>query len=191
MKKITALLKGVPSALLMIGVGFIMFAGSDLKAALAMSAAVLVSLLLTSVAMKLLEKVIPDYAKLPAYLLVITGFVSVSTMLLQAFFPVATEMLGVQLAALSVSLVAVQKDSKTATVKDALVTGVLFAVLMVVCALLREVLGNATIWGQPIAFLQNYKISTLAGAFGGYLVLAIVLAVINKITGLNAEKEDN
>lgn len=191
MKKITALLKGVPSALLMIGVGFIMFAGSDLKAALAMSAAVLVSLLLTSVAMKLLDKVIPDYAKLPAYLLVITGFVSVSTMLLQAFFPVGAEMLGVQLAALSVSLVAVQKDSKTATVKDALVTGVLFAVLMVVCALLREVLGSAAIWGQPIAFLQNYKISTLAGAFGGYLVLAIVLAVINKITGLNAEKEDN
>jgi hypothetical protein len=68
---------------------------------------------------------------------------------------------------------------------------------MVVCALIREVLGNGSFWGHEIAFLQDYKISALAGAFGGYLVLAIVMAVINKLTGLhhhleeNAEKEDN
>ena len=68
---------------------------------------------------------------------------------------------------------------------------------MVVCALIREVLGNASIWGKEIAFLQDYKVSALAGAFGGYVVLAIVMAVINKITGLhhhldeNEEKEGN
>ena len=68
------------------------------------------------------------------------------------------------------------------------------SVVMVVCALIREVLGNGTIWGVEIAFLQDYKISSLAGAFGGYLVLAIVMAVINKVTGLHhhiEEKEEN
>ena len=72
-----------------------------------------------------------------------------------------------------------------------MVTGVFFTVIMVVCALIREVLGNASIWGQPIAFLQDYKISALAGAFGGYLVLAIVMAVINKVTGLHHHLEEN
>lgn len=191
MKKIAVLLKGAPSALLVIGVGFLMVAGSDLRAALGMGAAVLVSLLFSSLVMNLLGKVIPACAKLPAYLLVITGFVSLCTMLLQAFFPVAVEVLGVQMAALSVSLVAFKQDEENTTVQNALVTGLFFAVLMIVCALIREVLGSATILGQPITFLQNCKISTLAGAFGGYLVLAIVLAVVNKITGLNAEKEDN
>ena len=65
---------------------------------------------------------------------------------------------------------------------------------MVACALIREVIGNASIWGQPIEFLQDYKISAIAGAFGGYLVLAIVMAIINKLTGLHhhlEEKEDN
>ncbi len=191
MKKIANLLKGMPSALLVIGVGFIMVAGSDLRAALGMGAAVLVSLLLSVLVMRLLGKVIPAYAKLPAYLLVVTGFTSICTMLLQAFFPAAVEVLGVQLAALSVSLVALGQQEQDSSVQNALVTGVFFAVIMVVSALIREVLGSAAIFGQPIAFLQNYKISTLAGAFGGYLVLAIVLAVINKLTGLNEEKEDN
>lgn len=191
MKKIAALLKGAPSALLVIGVGFLMVAGSDLRAALGMGAAVLVSLLLSSLVMNLLGKVIPAYAKLPAYLLVITGFVSLCTMLLQAFFPAAVEVLGVQLAALAVSLVVFRQDEQNTCVQNALVTGLFFMVLMIVCALIREVLGSAAIFGQPIAFLQDYKISTLAGAFGGYLVLAVVLAVINKLTGLNEEKEDN
>ena len=58
-------------------------------------------------------------------------------------------------------------------------------IIMVICALIRETLGNATIWGKEIAFLANYKVSALAGVFGGYLVLAVVLAAINKITGLH------
>ena len=38
-------------------------------------------------------------------------------------------------------------------------------------------------------FLNDYKISALAGAFGGYLVLAIITAVMNKITK-KLEKEE-
>lgn len=192
MNKIVARMKGVPSVLLTVGVGFIMAAGADLRAAVAMSIAVLVSLLLSSVVMTLLGKVIPAYAKLPAYLLVITGFVSLITMLLQAYFPAAVEMLGVQLAALSVSLVALRgEEDRKFCIMDALTTGIFFALLMLLCAVIREAFGNATLWGQPIALLQNFKISTLAGAFGGYLVLSIVLAVVNKLTGLNEEKEEN
>jgi len=192
MNKIVARLKGVPSALLIVGAGFIMAAGADLRAAVGMSVAVLLSLVLSALTMTLLNKVIPAYAKLPAYLLVVTGFASLTTMLLQAYFPVAAEFLGVQLAALSVSLVAFRgTGDKNFCVWDALATGLFFTVLMVVCALIREALGSASVWGQPIAFLQAYKISTLAGVFGGYLVLAMVLAVVHKLTGLNEEKEDN
>jgi hypothetical protein len=61
---------------------------------------------------------------------------------------------------------------------------------MVVCALIREVLGNGSIWGVEIAFLKDYRISSLAGAFGGYLVLAIVMAVINKVLGINLHHHD-
>jgi electron transport complex protein RnfE len=135
--------------------------------------------------------------------MIITGFVSLIGMLMQAWFPEVVEMLGLHLATLAVSAVVYRDAEEVAdhngestSIKTALVTGIFFTVIMVVCALIREVLGNASFWGVEIAFLKDYKISSIAGAFGGYLVLAIVMAVINKITGLhhhldeNEEKED-
>ena len=202
--KTSYLLKGTPSVLLVLGAGFVMASSADIRAALGMGAAVLLSMLLSSIVVSALHKIIPTYAKLPAYLLIITGFVTLIGMLMQAWFPDVVEMLGVHLATLAVSAVIYRDAEEVAdhngemtSIKTALVTGVFFTVIMVVCALIREVIGNASIWGQPIEFLQDYKISAIAGAFGGYLVLAIVMAVINKITGLhhhldeNEEKEGN
>lgn len=197
------LLRGTPSALLVIGAGFVMASSADIRAALGMGVAVLLSMLLSSIVVSALHKIIPYYAKMPAYLLIITGFVSLISMVMQAYFPDIVDMLGVHLAALAVSAVIYRDAEEVAdhngegtSIVTALITGVFFTFVMAVCAVIREILGNATFWGKPIAFLEDYKISALAGAFGGYLVLAIVLAVINKFTGLHKnehteEKEDN
>ena len=192
--KIAFLLRGTPSALLVIGAGFVMASSADIRAALGMGVAVLLSMLLSSIVVSAIHKIIPAYAKMPVYLLIITGFVSIISMFMQAFFPMVVDMLGVHLATLSVSAV-VYRDAEEvadhngegASIATAVVTGVFFTLVMVVCAVIREILGNATFWGKPIAFLENYKITALAGAFGGYLVLAIVLAVVNKITGFDGE----
>lgn len=194
MKNIVERMKGVPSAVLVLSAGFIMAASTSLNTAIVISVAVFASLMLSALVMCLLGKVIPTYAKLPVYILVTTGFVSLIHMLLQAYYPAAVETLGVYIATLAVSLVAfgeANKKQKT-SVLDALLTGVLFVVIMIVCALIREALGNATIGGEPVEFLEEYKIPTLASTFGGYIVLAVVMALINKITGMNKDaKEDN
>ena len=196
--KTSYLLKGTPSILLVLGAGFVMASSADIRAALGMGAAVLVSMLLSSIVVSALHKIIPSYAKLPTYLMIITGFVTLISMLMQAWFPDVVEMLGVHLATLAVSAViyrdaeeVADHNGESTSIKTALVTGMFFTVVMVICALIREVLGNATIWGNAIEWLEPYKISALAGAFGGYLVLAIVMAVINKITGLHHHLEEN
>ena len=191
------LLRGTPSALLVIGAGFVMASSADIRAALGMGAAVLLSLLLSSIVVSAIHKIIPSYAKMPAYLLIITGFVSLITMVMEAYFPIVVDMLGAHLACLSVSAVIYRDAEEVAdhngegtSIVTALVTGVFFTVVMAICAVIREVLGNATLWGKPIAIFEDYKISALAGAFGAYLVLAIVLAVLNKITGLYDEHHE-
>ena len=196
--KTSYLLKGTPSALLVLGAGFVMASSADIRAALGMGAAVLVALLLSSIVISALHKIIPAYAKMPAYLLIITGFVSLISMIMEAHFSIVVDMLGVHLATLSVSAVIYRDAEEVAdhngeatSIKTAIVTGIFFTVVMVVCALIRETLGNATIWGQSIKFLENYKMTTIAGAFGGYLVLSIVMAVINKITGLHHHADEN
>ena len=201
--KTSYLLRGTPSILLALGAGFVMASSADIRAALGMGAAVLLSMLLSSIVVSAIHKIIPACAKLPAYLLIITGFVSLISMLMQAYFPIVVNMLGVHLATLAVSAVIFRDAEEVAdhngeivTIKTALITGIFFTVVMVACALIREVIGNASIWGVSIEFLEPYKISAIAGAFGGYVVLAIVLAIINKLTGLHhhheeSEKEDN
>lgn len=200
--KTSYLLRGTPSILLALGAGFVMASSADIRAALGMGAAVLLSMLLSSIVVSAIHKIIPARTKLPAYLLIITGFVSLISMLMQAYFPIVVNMLGVHLATLAVSAVIFRDAEEVAdhngeivTIKTALITGIFFTVVMVACALIREVIGNASIWGVSIEFLEPYKISAIAGAFGGYVVLAIVLAIINKLTGLHhheeAEKEDN
>ena len=196
--KTSYLLRGTPSVLMVLGAGFVMASSADIRAALGMGAAVLVAMLLSSIVVSAIHKFIPNYAKIPVYLMIITGFVSLITMLMEAYFPIVVDMLGAHLACLSVSAVVFRDCEEVAdhngeatSITTALITGLFFTVVMVVCALIRETLGNATIWGQPIEFLQNYKITALAGAFGGYVVLAIVIAVINKITGLHHHKEEN
>ena len=194
--KTSYLLRGTPSLLLIIGAGFVMASTSDIRAALGMGAAVLVSMLLSSIVISAIHKAMPAAIKLPAYVLIITGFVSLISMLMQAYTPVVVDMLGVHLAALSVSAVIYRDAEEVAdhngeatSIKTAIVTGIFFTVIMVVCALIRETLGNATLWGQPIAFLANYKVSALAGAFGAYVVLACVLAAIKKLTGAEEHLE--
>ena len=195
--KTSYLLRGTPSILLVLGAGFVMASSADIRAALGMGAAVLVSMLLSSIVISALHNIIPAYAKIPVYLMIITGFVSLISMVMQAFFPIVVDMLGVHLATLSVSAVIYRDCEEVAdhngeivSIKTALVTGAFFTVVMVICSLIREILGNGSFWGIEIAFLQNYKISALAGAFGGYLVLSIVMATINKITGLHYHHEE-
>ncbi len=195
--KLSQLLKDTPSLLLMLGAGFVMASSSNLQAALGMGAAVLISMLLTSLVLTALGKIIPSYAQFPAYLLIITGFVSIIGMLMQAWLPDIANMLGVHLATIAVSAAIYHDGNENAEgnifpIKTALITAVYLTVIMIICALIREFIGSGSVWGQPIEFMADYKISSIAGVFGGYVILAIVVAVINKIMGLHKieEKED-
>ena len=182
------LLRGAPAFLIPLGAGFVMASSSDIRAALGMGVAVLIIMLLSSIVISAIRGLVPQRFHLPIYVLIVTGFTTLVHMLMEAFFPEVVNMLGVHLAALAVSAVPYREAEEIAGVSDekktiisSLLSGAFFTVLMVVCALFREVLGNATIWGVEIPFLADYKVSALAGAFGGYLVLAIVCAVINKL----------
>lgn len=193
------MLRKTPSPLLVLAAGFVMASSSDIRAALGMGVAVILTLLLSSIVISAIRKIVPNVAKLPTYVLIITGFVTLIDMLMQAWYPEVVEMLGVHLACLSVSAVAFRDAEEVAgkhgefeSISVSLVTGGFLTVIMLICALIREFFGNASIWGIQIDFMNDYKVSALAGAFGGYLVLAVVLAIIRKVLHLihKDEKEE-
>lgn len=192
------MLRKTPSPLLVLAAGFTMASSSNVQAALGMGVAVVLTLLLSSIVISAIRKIIPNMAKLPTYVLIITGFVTLIDMLMQAYFPEIVDMLGVHLACLAVSAVAFRDADEVAgchgefeSIAVSLVTGGFLTAIMVICAIIREFFGSASIFGINVEFMNDYKISALAGAFGGYLVLAIVIAAIRKIgAAVNKKKEE-
>ena len=196
--KTSYLIGETPAVLLTLAAAFVMASSADLRAAVGMSIMVIASLLLSALVMAAVGKMLPEGIRLPANLLLITGFVSLIHMLMQAHFPVASNLLGVYLAALAASPMMVRnaEGNKNAglgtAVRTALTTSLFLSAVMIVCALIREAFGSAAVWGHSIAFLEPVKIPILSGAFGGYLVTAIVIAVINAVTApRQAEKEED
>ena len=61
------------------------------------------------------------------------------------------------------------------------VTGLEFLAVIAVVALLRELFGLGTVWGQEIAFLKAHAVASLQKPKDGFLVYAIVAAIVHAI----------
>lgn len=176
-----------PVTLLFLGAAPALAASADVRAALGMSIAVLCVLLCSALVLGLLRKQIPAEAKLPAALLVVAGFASMAQLLLQAFLPGPFAMLGFYAAILGVDLM-IFGSAENAMDQDlgkgllnALLSGLCFALFVLVLAALRELFGAASFAGNAVEALKDYKIPLLTQASGGLIVFSILLAVVNRL----------
>lgn len=185
-----------PLMILLLGATPALAATTDVRSALGMGGAVLVILVLSNIITFLLKGKIAHETKLATNVLIVTGVVSVVQMLMAAFLPSIYNMLGLYVAIVAVTALtsrqadlADEAQSVGEAAKYAVSAGLTLLVVMVVVAVIRELLGSASIAGMDIAFLANYKISALAKAPGAYIVLAMVAACVSKM-GMGKEKED-
>jgi len=179
-----------PQMLLLLGACPAMAVTTGVLSGVTMGVAVLVIMLLTGIVVSLLKKLIAP-VKLPACVLIATGFTALTQMVLAAWLPdlyYANGELALYLSVLAVSPLIYRHADKVAsvsslgaTVKDSILSGLLFVVVLAVVSALREVLGTAMICGKEIAFMKDYTISILAKPFGGFVILAIVAAVLGAI----------
>ena len=173
-----------PLLILFLGACPAMAATATVKGALGMGIAVLVVMVLTNLVIGALGKMIPAQAMIPVCVVVSAGFASIAQMLMNAFLPNIDQMLGVYLAVVAVNLVVFGQAEAAvngSSVLDAVKTGLYFTVLLLVMGLVREVLGNASIFGVSLDFLANYRISLLSKAPGGFLVASILAGVVSKL----------
>ena len=176
-----------PVTLLFLGVVPALGASVSVQGALGMSAAVIGVLLCSALVLGLLRGLIPSEAKLPAAVLVVAGFASAAQLLLHALLPAAWQMLGFWAAVLAVDLMlfAAAEDAMDfglgKGLVNALLCGVIFAVFVLVLALVRALFGAAALAGNPVEALEPYKIPLLLKSSGGLVIFAILLAIVNKL----------
>lgn len=161
-------------------------ATTNVVAGLVMAAAVFCILVLSSLVMALLGKVSSSYVRLPLAVVVTAGFASMANMLIAAFVPSASSMLGVYVAVCAMNAMIVLKGAVASSgggvgesLKAAVVSGLEFALLVVVMAIVREVLGLGTFAGMKLSFMSTLVVPVLAKTSGSFIVFSILLAVSN------------
>ena len=145
-------------------------------------------LLCSNVVISALRKVIPDQVRIPCYITVIAGFVSVVQMLVKAYLPDIDKALGIYLPLIVVNCIILaraeafaSKNKVIPSLVDGLAMGLGFTFALCILSTIREILGAGTLLGHPL-FGDNFQpaIMMILPA-GGFLTLGFVIALFQKI----------
>ena len=193
MNKLTIFMKGLvrenPVLVLVLGLCPALAVSTDAFNAVGLGAATTFALLCSNIAISLLRKAIPDKVRIPCYIVLIAGFVALVQMIVEAYFFSLHTALGIFLPLIAVNCVIfaraemfANKNAVTNSVVDALGMGAGFTAAMLIIASLREILGNGTWFGFALPVLGEFNIPLMILAPGGFIVLAALIAGVNKIT---------
>ena len=157
--------------------------------ALGMGVAVIAVLVCSNIFISLLRNIIPNTMRIPCYIVIIAGFVTVVDLLMEAYVPSVHESLGSFLKLITVNCIILGRAEmfagKNPVVKSALDgigMGIGFTLALTVISTIREVLGAATFAGIAIPFLEPYKITFMTEAPGGLLTYGLVIALLCAVT---------
>ena len=160
-------------------------------------------LLCSNVVISALRKVIPDQVRIPCYITVIAGFVSVVQMLVKAFVPALDASLGVYLPLIVVNCIILgraemcaSKNGIVDSALDGIGMGIGFTTTLTIMGTIREILGSGT-WmaglGELIPALgKDFVIQVLpesidpftimTSAPGGFFVFGVMMAAATWLT---------
>jgi electron transport complex protein RnfE len=193
---ITGLLKENPVFVLILGTCPTLAMSNSVTNAVGMGLAATAVLLCSNAVISLLRKVIPDSVRIPCYIVVIAGFVTLVEMFIHAFLPELYESLGVFLALITVNCIILGraemfagKNTVGKSILDGIGMGLGFTIALLAMATVREVFGAGTFAGIEIPFMIDHKIEFLVKAPGGLMVYGLLIALVNVITKGKAIKK--
>lgn len=190
------ILRENPVLVLVLGTCPTLAVTTNVFAAFGMGIATLAVLICSNIIISLLRRIIPDNVRIPCYIVIIAGFVTIVQMLVHAFFPELYEMLGVYLALIVVNCIILgraemfaSKNSVIYSALDGVGMGIGFTLALCAIAIIREVFGAASFAGIAIPLLADYKIEFLVKAPGGMLVFGLMIALVCAVTSGKAPKK--
>ena len=153
--------------------------------AIGMGVAATAVLICSNAVISALRKVIPDKVRIPAYITIIAGFVTVVQMLVKAFAPAINDSLGIFLPLIVVNCIILGRAEMYASkipvipsMLGGLGMGVGFTAALLLMGIIRELFGAGTIFGLQILPV-NILIFILPP--GGFFVFGILIALANKL----------
>ena len=200
MSKMKNFLKGFvkenPVLVLVLGTCPTLAISTSVTAAFGMGIAATIVLICSNMAISALRKVIPDRVRIPCYITLIAGFVTIVQLIMEAYAYSLYQSLGVYLALIVVNCIILgraemyaNKNGVVDSAIDGAGMGLGFTLAICVMAAIREVLGAGSFCGLPIPWLRDNPIGILTMAPGGFFVFGCMIALVNKISKGKAIKK--
>ena len=141
-------------------------------------------LICSNVVISALRRVIPDQVRIPAYITVIAGFVTIVQMVVKAFLPALDSALGVFLPLIVVNCIILgraemfaSKNRVLDSALDGLGMGLGFTAALVCMGAIREFFGSGSLFGVTILPESIDRMSIFISPPGGFFVFALLMAV--------------
>ena len=153
-----------------------------------MGIAATIVLVCSNLAISLLRNFIPDKVRIPAFITIIAGFVSVVQMLVKAFAPAIDESLGIFLPLIVVNCIILaraemfaSKNPVLPSVLDGLGMGIGFTATLTLMGAIRELLGAGSIFSLQLIPESISPMIIFLLPPGGFFVFGVLVAVSNAI----------
>lgn len=154
-----------------------------------MGLAATVVLVCSNAAISLLRKFIPEKVRIPAFITIIAGFVTIVQMLVKAFLPDIDKSLGIYLPLIVVNCIILAraemfacKNSLVPSILDGLGMGIGFTATLTLMGIIRELIGAGTVFGITVTANIISPMLIMLLPPGGFFVFGVLIALSNAIS---------
>ena len=188
-----------PVFVLVLGLCPTLAVSNSLNNALGMSAGVIFVLLGSNIIISLLRKITPNLVRIPVFIVVIATFVTILSLVFEAYLPPLYESLGIYLPLIVVNCIILgraevfaSKNSVVLSIADAFGIGFGFTISLIIVAFFRELLGTGglEVFGKQlfsIPVLAESPMSVFIMPPGAFIVMGLLLALFRMIGVLKNE----
>ncbi|MDR3206747.1 MAG: electron transport complex subunit E [Oscillospiraceae bacterium] len=190
-----------PTLVLLLGMCPALAVSTTLLNGLGMGLCATLVLICSNTVISALRRLIPEKIRIAAYVVIIAGFVTAVEMLLGAYLPSLSKSLGLFIPLIVVNCIILaraeafaSKNGVARSALDGLTMGLGFTMSMGIISLIREVLGNGTLFsnGKPVGSADFTglvlippdvfpPVLAIAMPMGGFLTLGFVIAAMQRI----------
>ena len=156
---------------------------------LGMGIAVTVVMLGSNTVISILKNVIPDKVRIPCYIVITAGFVTIVQLLVMAYAPAINQALGIFLPLIVVNCVIfsraemfANKNSVLNSAVDAIGMGLGFTLVLTLMGAIRELIGFGSLFGIPLTADLITPMTVFIMPAGGFLVYGVLIAIVNYVT---------
>lgn len=147
-----------------------------------------VILVMSNIMIAALRNIIPNRVRMPAYIVIVASFVTIVQFLLQGFLPSLNESLGIYIPLIVVNCIILgraesyaSKNSVWLSMFDGIGMGIGFTIGLTLIGAFREFLGNGSIFDIRVMPKAYEPVTIFILAPGAFFVLAMLVAVQNKV----------